>query len=62
MWNKGGGTFMNFTAVVQTAANGPQRTLLQIAISTQQSAISTQQSAIKDLNNINRTVNCQLQP
>jgi hypothetical protein len=53
---------MNFTAVVQTAANGPQRTLLQIAISTQQSAISTQQSAIKDLNNINRTVNCQLQP
>jgi len=42
MWNKGGGTFMNFTAVVQTAANGPQRTLLQIAISTQQSAISNQ--------------------
>jgi hypothetical protein len=43
MWNKGGGTFMNFTAVVQTAANGPQRTLLQIiAISTQHSAISNQ--------------------
>jgi hypothetical protein len=61
MWNKGGGTFMNFTAVVG-CTNGGQRptTTHVVANSNQQSAISTQQSAIKDLNNINRTVNCQL--